>query len=140
MQTSSKVYDSYSIAEAAVRDLKSTGVAAGEISLVAIKDLNADAFAAAGSAAVGMAGTVIDADPTEADDRSSFEAVRRSGALVTVRTNRTTDQIKPILERHGPIDASTRGYRQTTSTVFDPKTPARRRKAAVPGVAHRDII
>ena len=185
MQTISKVYDSYPQAEAAVRDLESTGVPASEISLVANKDLYADdvsatavgaelgaavgggvgllsglgmlaipgvgpvvavgwlaataAGAFAGSATGGIIGALVDAGTPETEAHFYSEAIRRGGSLVTVRTNRTTDQIKPILERHGPIDPATRRseYEQGGWNTYDPNAPAYRRDQAAAAEAAR---
>jgi hypothetical protein len=68
----------------------------------------AAAGAFAGSATGGIIGALVDAGTPETEAHIYTEVIRRGGTLVTVRTNRTTDQIKPILERHDPIDAAAR--------------------------------
>jgi hypothetical protein len=178
MQTISKVYDSYGQAQAAVRDLESTGVPASEISLVASNTAGDISYgdgdsqsatatgaevgaavgggvglltglgllaipglgpvvavgwlastavgAVAGSATGGIVGALVDAGTPETEAHVYSEAIRRGGTLVTVQTSRTTDEIRPILDRHGPIDTATRRaeYMQAGWNGFDPKAPA----------------
>ena len=111
--------------------------------VVAVGWLAATAAGAfAGSATGGIIGALVDAGTPESEAHFYSEAIRRGGTLVTVRTNRTTDQIKPILERHNPIDpVSRRGhYEQAGWTGFDPRAPAFRREQAAVEATRRDAL
>lgn len=189
MQTISKVYDSYALAQDAVRDLESAGVPASEISLIANKDLvDADGQSAtatgaevgaavgggvgllsglgmlaipglgpvvavgwlaatavgmlAGTATGGIVGALVDAGTSEPEAHFYSEAIRRGGALVTVRTNRMADQIQPILDRHNPVDPAVRRseYEQAGWNGFDPRAPAFRRDQAAVDAARHDAV
>lgn len=64
--------------------------------------------AIAGSAAGGLVGALIDAGISEDDANVYTEAVRRGGALVTVRTSLPADDVEAILGRHQPVDVAER--------------------------------
>jgi uncharacterized membrane protein len=80
----------------------------------------------AGSMAGGLVGALVDAGTSESDANVYSEIIRRGGTLVTVKTNKTTDQIRPILNRHSPIDPVLRRqeYEQTGWKAFDAAAPA----------------
>lgn len=81
---------------------------------------------AAGSAVGGLIGALVEAGTSESDANVYAEIIRRGGTLVTVKTNRTTDQIRPILDRLSPIDPVLRRqeYEQTGWKEFDAAAPA----------------
>ncbi len=81
---------------------------------------------AAGSVTGGLIGALVDAGTSESDANVYSEIIRRGGTLVTVKTNKTTDQIRPILDRHSPIDPVLRRqeYEQTGWKSFDASAPA----------------
>jgi hypothetical protein len=83
------------------------------------------AVAVAGSAAGGIIGALVDVGTPEKEAHIYSEAVRRGGALVTVRTSHITDQVETILNRHQPIDTAQRRqeYAQGGWNQFDPKAP-----------------
>lgn len=80
----------------------------------------------AGSATGGIIGALVDSGTSEPDAHVYSEAVRRGGTLVTVRTNKTADQINPILNRNTPIDTAARRqeYEQAGWRAFDADGPA----------------
>ena len=112
--------------------------------VVAVGWLAATAAGAfAGTATGGIIGALVDAGTPETEAHFYSEAIRLGGSLVTVRTNRTTDQIKPILERHGPRDPALRRneYEQARWNGYDPKAPAfRREQAAAAEAARRSAV
>jgi uncharacterized membrane protein len=83
---------------------------------------------AVGSVTGGLIGALIDAGTAESDAHVYSEIIRRGGTLVTVKTNKTTDQIKPILDRHPSVDLASRRqeYEQSGWKAFDPAGPAYR--------------
>ena len=108
--------------------------------VVAVGWLAATAAGAfAGSATGGIIGALIDAGTPETEAHFYSEAIRRGATLVTVRTNRTTDEIKPILERHNPIDPALRRneYQLAGWNGYDPKAPAFHRDQAAVEAARR---
>jgi hypothetical protein len=96
-------------------------VAAGWLAATAVGAL-------AGSAVGGITGALIDAGTSEPDAHVYSEAVRRGGTLVTVRSANASDKTLAILDRHRPVDPTTRRteYEQTGWKGFDPKAPAYR--------------
>lgn len=80
---------------------------------------------AAGSVTGELIGALVDAGTYESDANVYAEIIRRGGTLVTVKTNRTTDQIRPILDRNAPIDPSLRRqeYQSGGWNEFDAAAP-----------------
>ncbi len=81
---------------------------------------------AVGSVTGGLIGALVEAGTSESDANVYSEILRRGGTLVTVKTSRTTDQIRPILDRHSPIDPilRRRKYEQGGWNEFDAAAPA----------------
>lgn len=96
-------------------------VAAGWLAATAVGAL-------AGSAVGGIIGALVDAGTPEADAHVYSEAVRRGGTLVTVRSANASDKTLAILDRHHPVDPTTRRieYEQAGWKGFDPMAPAYR--------------
>lgn len=84
--------------------------------------------AIAGSATGGIIGALVDSGTSKEDAHVYSEAVRRGGTLVTVRTERSTNEIESILDGHGPIDPASRRatYEQSGWKQFDESAPAYR--------------
>lgn len=84
--------------------------------------------AIAGTAAGGIIGALVDAGTPERDAHVYSESVRRGGTLVTVKTDHAPAAVEEVLNRHRPIDPTTRRaeYEKAGWTGFDPKAPAYR--------------
>ena len=94
-------------------------VAAGWLASTAVGAL-------AGSAAGGIIGALVDAGTPESDAHVYAEMVRRGGTLVSVKTERASEQINPILDRHHPVDPELRRkeYEREGWKGFEPEAPA----------------
>lgn len=72
--------------------------------------------AGAGAVAGGLIGGLVDVGVSETDAEYYAEAVRRGGALVTVRTDASrTEEAESIMRRHGAIDIEDRVARWRSS-------------------------
>ena len=79
--------------------------------------------AAAGGVAGGLMGALTAEGVTDQDAQVCAEAVRRGGAIVSVRCQTTQSaQIRAVLERHGGVDPEVRGqvYREAGWIGFNP--------------------
>jgi hypothetical protein len=80
------------------------------------------AGAGAGAATGGIIGSMTQAGVPEAHAHVYAEAVRRGGALISVRTQpEKIELVRSVLDRHDPVDPDTRGatYREAGWTSFD---------------------
>jgi hypothetical protein len=93
-------------------------VAAGWLATVAVG-------AVAGTATGGVIGALIAAGASEQDAHVYSEIIRRGGTLVTVRMEKSTADIRDIMDRHGPIDTAARRkeYEESGWVSFDPNSP-----------------
>jgi hypothetical protein len=85
------------------------------------------AGATLGAMTGGLLGVVKEATETEEEAQIFAEGVRRGGSLVSVRTDVThAGQVEEILNRHGSVDAASRGmeYRERGWDGFDETAPA----------------
>jgi hypothetical protein len=66
--------------------------------------------AAAGAAAGGVVGALMETGVSEDHARVFVEGVRRGGTLLTVRIDeKYADEVRQVLDTHGPIDPDQRG-------------------------------
>lgn len=116
--TLTALYDVFSHADGAVRDLEAVGISTNDIGVIG----NHGHATSTNAETDAIIESMTQAGVTEAHAHVYAEGVRRGGALISVRTQpEKVALVRSVLDRHEPVDPDIRGavYREAGWTADD---------------------